>query len=83
MNIVHCDIKPENLMFNNKVTDSVFLIDFGFSYRKDITKPTEIYGTPYYMSPKLIFQSRLKNDFDDDMWSAGITLILLEINKTP
>lgn len=47
-NYVHLDIKPDNMLYNNK---SVYLIDFGLmSYRKDIFQYKHIleHNYPYY-----------------------------------
>jgi serine/threonine protein kinase len=47
--IVHCDIKPANLLWD-PVADRVLLTDFGVSVR--LNHPGSVGGTPFYMPPE-------------------------------
>ncbi|MBV9228741.1 MAG: serine/threonine protein kinase, partial [Chloroflexi bacterium] len=51
-NIVHRDMKPENILFNSK--GEALLADFGISTVLSTTsvKHTEVMGTPAYMAPE-------------------------------
>jgi serine/threonine protein kinase len=51
-NVVHRDMKPENILFNSK--GEALLADFGISTVLSTTsvKHTEIMGTPAYMAPE-------------------------------
>jgi serine/threonine protein kinase len=51
-NIVHRDMKPENILFNSR--GEVLLADFGISTVLSTTsiKHTEVMGTPAYMAPE-------------------------------
>jgi serine/threonine protein kinase len=51
-NVVHRDMKPENILFNNK--GEALLADFGISTVLSTTsvKHTEVMGTPAYMAPE-------------------------------
>ena len=52
-NIVHRDIKPDNIMIT--ANDTVRLIDFGLAVSSPNKKGLhEIAGTPYYMAPEVI-----------------------------
>ena len=58
LHIIHWDIKPENLLYD-EVNESVRLIDFGLSYQlKDenerLHKPC---GSPGYVAPEIITQA--------------------------
>ena len=49
--MVHCDIKPDNLMIKNDNLNLVYIIDYGFTRRLSLeTKNNSCIGTPDYMS---------------------------------
>jgi len=77
-NIIHCDIKPENIMIdeNNNVT----LIDFGLSkiYSKKLLEFS--CGTPAYMAPECLMK---KYTDKCDVWSFGIILYILMTGRLP
>ena len=53
LNIVHRDIKPDNIMITKD--DHVRLIDFGLAQAsKQKSDLTTVAGTPYYMAPEVI-----------------------------
>merc|ERR1711971_1457423 len=73
-NIVHCDLKPENVLLSS---DSDFpqvkLCDFGFSriigekgFRKSIV------GTPAYLAPEVLRNKGYNRSLD--MWSTGVII---------
>ncbi len=70
-NLVHGDIKPENILFDEKMQAK--LVDFGIASMlssKDAGK--EIWGTPYYIAPEKA--QRRKTDIRSDIYSLGATL---------
>lgn len=77
-NIGHFDLKPENIMLSEKVSQpNIKLIDFGLAHHLD---PGQEYrstsGTPQYIAPEVIKFDPLSTAAD--MWSIGvITYILL------
>jgi calcium/calmodulin-dependent protein kinase I len=75
--IVHRDIKAENIIMANKVDDDkIKLIDFGLAGRASGLTLEGYVGTPGYLPPEVMdFKSHGK---PVDMWSIGvITYILL------
>lgn len=81
--IVHKDLKPENVLFQDKSPQSpIKVIDFGLA---EIFKKTDEYshnaaGTVLYMAPE-VFQRRLH--LKCDVWSAGCIMYLLLTGHLP
>ena len=76
-NIVHLDIKPENILCVDSSSNRIKLIDFGLARE---LKPGEItrcaLGTPDFVAPEAISFNEIKPQ--TDMWSTGVlTYVLL------
>lgn len=67
--LVHGDIKPENIVFDDRGVPK--LLDFGIASASN-AKTTEIWGTPYYIAPEKLKKQRV--DFRSDMYCLGGTL---------
>lgn len=80
-NIVHKDMKPENILLENKGDiESIKLIDFGTAQRFDRKKKmTTVIGTPYYVAPEV-----LRGSYDEkcDIWGVGVIMFIL-LSGTP
>jgi len=50
--IMHRDIKAENIVFKDKSSTEMKLIDFGLG-TKGINVASGIVGTPFYMAPEI------------------------------
>ncbi|KAL3043300.1 hypothetical protein OYC64_003214 [Pagothenia borchgrevinki] len=78
-NIVHFDLKPENIMLSDRVAPhpNIKLIDFGLAHRfHQGEEYRSSSGTPQYIAPEVITSDPLSTAAD--MWSIGvITFILL------
>ncbi|KAG2191340.1 hypothetical protein INT46_011922 [Mucor plumbeus] len=82
--IVHRDMKPENLLFQTAGNDSNLMItDFGLSKilkaQDDIL--TTACGTPGYVAPEVLLQTGHNKPVD--LWSVGVILFTLLSGYTP
>jgi len=82
--ILHCDIKPENMMLTQargNVLPDCKVIDFGLTHRID--QPTrDFVGTPSYMAPEIV-KGTVAYTVKADVWSVGITACELLAAKAP
>jgi serine/threonine protein kinase/putative methionine-R-sulfoxide reductase with GAF domain len=83
LNILHRDIKPDNLILNRqgevKVADFGLALDLGESKRRG--GPAKIEGSPHYMSPEQAMQGEVT--FSSDIYSLGATLYHLATSRPP
>ncbi|KAK7104400.1 hypothetical protein V1264_019124 [Littorina saxatilis] len=72
--IVHCDLKPENVLLSSETAfPQVKLCDFGFariigekSFRRSVV------GTPAYLAPEVLKRKGYNRSLD--MWSVGVVV---------
>ena len=81
--IVHCDLKPENLMINSEGT--IKILDLGISYRYEFKEgkqqqASHITGTPAYISPEQVYAD-IELDCRTDIYSLGATLYHLATGR--
>jgi len=84
INIVHRDLKLENVMFTSNDFDdlNLKLIDFGFASKFERENGMSlILGSPLYMAPELV--KREKYDDKVDIWALGCIMYLLLSGQTP
>lgn len=71
-NVIHCDIKPENIMVTRDKT--IKLVDFGIAQLADTDKKQTtggIIGSPFYIPPESIEGRPV--DYRSDIYSLGAT----------
>ncbi|EZG65883.1 putative calcium-dependent protein kinase [Gregarina niphandrodes] len=83
MNVVHKDLKPENIMFADKgVHSEIKVIDFGLAemFEDQNQMSTHGAGTILYMAPE-VFAGWVT--IKCDMWSAGVVMFQLLTGRLP
>lgn len=81
--IIHRDLKPENILINESL--KVKIIDYGLSKIIDfstITSTGKAVGSPLYMSPEQILDSK-SIDKRSDIYSLGIILYEMITGNVP
>ncbi|CAD6199339.1 unnamed protein product [Caenorhabditis auriculariae] len=79
--LVHRDIKAENVMFSGPNT--VKLVDFGFSCLVPGNQTLETFcGSPPYAAPEL-FRDKSYNGELVDIWALGVLLYFMLVGVTP
>ncbi len=86
MNVIHRDLKPDNIMLTNENGDPHFVkvLDFGLAALTDRAKITisgQALGTPWYMSPEQATASAVT--CSSDIYSLGCILYELATSKPP
>lgn len=84
-NVIHRDIKPQNILISND--GKAKLTDFGIAASQEfdedgLTKEGTMMGTPSYISPEQIQDTR-GADKRADIYSLGVTLYEMVTGKTP
>lgn len=90
--VVHRDLKPANIFLCNPVESDgrrvAKILDFGISKivhdddDRRITRASEAFGTPHYMSPEQIRNAR-DVDARADVWALGVVLYECLTGRTP
>lgn len=82
-NIIHGDIKPENIIFTNDNITPIKIIDFDTAfYKNDIEKRKEcIFGTEGFISPEAYYDSEYSDK--SDIFSLGVTFYNIFTRRLP
>jgi serine/threonine protein kinase len=74
--VIHCDLKPENVLFTDNNFNNVKLIDFGASC-EDFSTGFFYVQSRYYRAPEIVLG--IEYDHAVDMWSLGCIIYELII----
>ncbi|XP_035261423.1 myosin light chain kinase, smooth muscle isoform X1 [Anguilla anguilla] len=81
-NIVHLDLKPENIVCMNTTGTLIKIIDFGLASKLDSTTPLKVmHGTPEFVAPEVIGFEPVGPA--TDMWSIGVICYILLSGESP
>jgi serine/threonine protein kinase len=81
MNLIHRDVKPENLRFRRSEAQELVLYDFGLSCgADDKDRLTDVVGTQLYMAPEIF---SFNYGMQVDIWSAGVSMYIMVAGLVP
>ncbi|XP_031171143.1 myosin light chain kinase, smooth muscle-like isoform X3 [Sander lucioperca] len=81
-NIVHLDLKPENIICMDTTGTRIKIIDFGLARELEEGKPLMVmHGTPEFVAPEVINYESV--GLETDMWSIGVICFVLLSGESP
>nr|XP_046469209.1 titin homolog isoform X3 [Neodiprion pinetum] len=81
-NVVHLDLKPENIMCHTRTSHQIKLIDFGLAQMLKPDTPVRVlFGTPEFIPPEIINYEPIGTE--TDMWSVGVICYVLLTGLSP
>lgn len=81
-NIVHLDMKPENILCVSKKSNRIKLIDFGLARRLEPNSKLQVlFGTPDFAAPEVLSYDNVT--LATDMWSVGVICYVLLSGLSP
>ena len=78
LNLVHLDVKPENIIIQSTNPVKINIIDLNFCRNYKNCKINNILGTFGYISPEMLFYKKIY--YNTDIWSIGVIIFLLYTN---
>ncbi|KAI3365201.1 hypothetical protein L3Q82_010304, partial [Scortum barcoo] len=81
-NIIHLDLKPENIVCVDTTGTQIKIIDFGLASKMVEGKPLMVmHGTPEFVAPEVINFEPV--GLETDMWSIGVICFILLSGESP
>ncbi|KAL7712483.1 non-specific serine/threonine protein kinase [Entamoeba marina] len=86
--IIHRDVKPENILFDSPKKDKIKLTDFGLSRKinEEMFTASTLCGSELFIAPEIIEKNSLGETYDCskvDVWSTGVILFILTCGYSP
>ncbi|XP_062308204.1 obscurin [Osmerus eperlanus] len=82
MNILHLDIKPENILIVFPPRDEIKICDFGFCQEMDSSRHQySKFGTPEFVAPEIVHQEPVTAT--TDIWSVAVVAYLCLMCRCP
>lgn len=69
--IIHNDVKPQNIILRNTLASAAVLCDFGISTSGS---GFHVRGTPCYIAPEFLYNERGR---PSDLWALGVTMLFV------
>ncbi|GAB6029508.1 hypothetical protein CHUAL_005262 [Chamberlinius hualienensis] len=81
-NILHLDMKPENILCLSRTGNRIKLIDFGLARKFDPSRKMQVlFGTPEFVAPEVVNFEQI--GYGTDMWSVGVICYVLLSGLSP
>ncbi|KAL1460185.1 hypothetical protein WDU94_012121 [Cyamophila willieti] len=81
-NVLHLDMKPENILCLTKTGNRIKIIDFGLARKFDPEKKLQVlFGTPEFVAPEVVNFDAIS--YGTDMWSVGVICYVLLSGLSP
>lgn len=81
-NILHLDMKPENILCVTRTGNQIKLIDFGLARRYNPKEKLQVlFGTPEFVAPEVVNFDKVSSK--TDMWSIGVIAYVLLSGLSP
>ncbi|XP_028277245.1 striated muscle preferentially expressed protein kinase-like isoform X2 [Parambassis ranga] len=81
-NIIHLDIKPENILMASPASDHIRICDFGNALKLGASEDYYCkYGTPEYVAPEIVNQTPVS--IATDIWPVGVITYLCLTGVSP
>uniref|UniRef100_A0A3Q3SHW2 Myosin light chain kinase, smooth muscle-like n=1 Tax=Mastacembelus armatus TaxID=205130 RepID=A0A3Q3SHW2_9TELE len=81
-NIIHLDLKPENIVCVDTTGTQIKIIDFGLATKLEKGKHVMVmHGTPEFVAPEVINYEPV--GLETDMWSLGVICFILLSGESP
>ncbi|XP_075173221.1 striated muscle preferentially expressed protein kinase isoform X3 [Anomaloglossus baeobatrachus] len=81
-NILHLDVKPENILMADMISDQIRICDFGNAQELNVGEPQYCkYGTPEFVAPEIVNQMPISPV--TDIWPVGVLTYLCLTGVSP